>query len=552
MATVKKSKKKVVIPICIVLVIAIIAGVIFGVSKANSGEEVSIYTISTDDIYETVSLTGEVCAGTTKEYKVSTVATVKEVFVKVGDKVKENDVLATFDVTELDGQIASLQASYNEALTTYNNAVNNQKTAQSKLNGLASEIDKVEKEIAEIESRDGITTTAKTTTKAPSTTKAPTTATTVPTTVAPTTTTAVETTDEPSLGGLADAIEELNKTLVEIADNLETLTTTTEIIATTIVSLSEKLDNQAIANAIVDALVESGMAEAVAKQIVESIDVEAIVDAVAKTDDAQLSAAQIQLLALQGQYALFSAQADGTLVNAQKKSLNATKEALDILKEQKQEMSEGWKAAFDGTITAVDIVAGTQTTVLSTGITLENLDSMSVKLSLGEYDLHKVKLGMAAKITTAYGTYDGEVASIAPTATGGSSTSILDSVGSMAGISGLSSLTDSGAGVECIVSIPKTDENITVGFDADVEIETGEYLGVTVVPIESIKLEKTGSYVYLYNEEDNTVTKTLIETGAASDTAYEVKSGLNIGDRIVAAPASDYEEDTFKVKVVTK
>lgn len=552
MATVKKSKKKVVIPICIVLVIAIIAGVIFGVSKANSGEEVSIYTISTDDIYETVSLTGEVCAGTTKEYKVSTVATVKEVFVKVGDKVKENDVLATFDVTELDGQIASLQASYNDALTTYNNAVNNQKIAQSKLNGLASEIDKVEKEIAEIESRDGITTTAKTTTKAPSTTKAPTTATTVPTTVAPTTTTAVETTVEPSLGGLADAIEELNKTLVEIADNLETLTTTTEIIATTIVSLSEKLDNQAIANAIVDALVESGMAEAVAKQIVESIDVEAIVDAVAKTDDAQLSAAQIQLLALQGQYALFSAQADGTLVNAQKKSLNATKEALDILKEQKQEMSEGWKAAFDGTITAVDIVAGTQTSVLSTGITLENLDSMSVKLSLGEYDLHKVKLGMAAKITTAYGTYDGEVTSIAPTATGGSSTSILDSVGSMAGISGLSSLTDSGAGVECIVSIPKTDENITVGFDADVEIETGEYLGVTVVPIESIKLEKTGSYVYLYNEEDNTVTKTLIETGAASDTAYEVKSGLNIGDRIVAAPASDYEEDTFKVKVVTK
>ena len=47
-------------------------------------------------------------------------------------------------------------------------------------------------------------------------------------------------------------------------------------------------------------------------------------------------------------------------------------------------------------------------------------------------------------------------------------------------------------------------------------------MGVTVVPIESITLEKTGSYVYLYNEEDKTVTKTEIKTGAISDTAYEV------------------------------
>ena len=177
---------------------------------------------------------------------------------------------------------------------------------------------------------------------------------------------------------------------------------------------------------------------------------------------------------------------------------------------------------------------------------------MAVKLSLGEYDLHKVKLGMEATVTTAFGTYEGEVTSIAPTATGGSSGSILDSVGSMAGISGLSSLTDSGAGVECIISIPETDENITAGFDANVEIQTGEYLGVTAVPIGSIKLEKEGAFVYLYNAEEGEVTKTPIDIGASSVTSYQVKSGLNVGDQIVSAPASDYEDDTFKVKVVTK
>lgn len=229
-----------------------------------------------------------------------------------------------------------------------------------------------------------------------------------------------------------------------------------------------------------------------------------------------------------------------------------TKKALDTLEQQKKEMEEGWVASFDGTITEVDIEAGAQTTLLSTGIKLENLNSMAVTVSLSEYDLHKVKVGMPVKVTTAYGSYDGEVSAIAPTATGGSSGSILDSVGSMAGISGLSSLTGSGAGVDCTVTIPETDENIIAGFDADVEIKTGEYLGVVAVPIEAIKLEKTGSYVYLYDEEEKTVTKTLIETGAVSDAIYQVKSGLKVGDRIVAAPESTYEEDTFKVKVIEK
>ena len=137
---------------------------------------------------------------------------------------------------------------------------------------------------------------------------------------------------------------------------------------------------------------------------------------------------------------------------------------------------------------------------------------------------------MQAKVTTAYGDYEGEVATIAPTATGGSSNSLLDNVGSMAGVSGLSTLTDSGAGVECTFEIKNPDENIIAGFDAYVQFQTGSYLGVTVVPIESITLEKTGSYVYLYNEEDKTVTKTEIKTGAISDTAYEVTSGLKPGD----------------------
>ena len=116
----------------------------------------------------------------------------------------------------------------------------------------------------------------------------------------------------------------------------------------------------------------------------------------------------------------------------------------------------------------------------------------------------------------------------------------------------MSSLTQSGAGVECTVTVLNPDNYIIVGFDADVEIQVGEHIDVPCVPIESIILEKTGTYVYKYNEADSTVTKTMIKTGAVSDSSYEITNGLEIGDKIVATPSTMYEEETFDVRVVDK
>lgn len=563
MATVKKSKKKIIIPICIVLVIAIAGGSIFGITKSKKGKEVTLYTISTGDIYENVSLTGTVSAGTTKEYKVAGVATVKEVFVNVGDKVKKGDVLASFNADTFDSQINSLQASYNESLNSYNRAVSEQKAASVKAKQLEKQIKKLQKQVGKLEQQMSTTKAAtKATTKPtkpakPTTKPTSTTTTTTTTTAAPSSSLTAPTlpsTTNPAqaIEDLTEELKKLNDSIAKITDDLETMSKAMDAITGTIAKVNGKVESGELAVMIYEALIESGITDEMAKKIVDSIDVDALAKTISESDAAKLSAAELQLMSLEAQYTLCKVQADGTTVLAQKKALDATKKALDAIKTQKAEMEKGWVAAFDGTITQLDLTEGLQTTAITTGLTLENLDAMAITVSLGEYDLHRVKVGMKATITTAFGTYDGEVASIAPTATGGSNSSLLDNVGSMAGISGLSSLTASGAGVECVISIPEADENIVAGFDADVQIETGEYLGVTVVPIESIKLEKTGSYVYVYNEEDKTVTKTIIETGAVSDSFYEVKSGLKAGDRIIAAPEANYEEDTFKVKVVTK
>lgn len=575
MATVKKSnKKKIVIPICIVLVVALVLGSICSNNYAKygqfrvvtSGEEVTLATISTDNIVESVSATGDVTSGAKREYKVGAVADVKEVFVNVGDQVKKGDVLATFNTDSLDDQVKSLQNTYDNAKSSYDSASASQKQAKSQLAEVNAQISKLEKKVAALEKAAGQTTTSSKTTNGSSKSSSGSSGSSKvngPSLAAP----------QAGYDDIYDSIEQISKSLQEIADtiaklteNVETMNKLLQTIADTIQkaidsgdydadSIAEKC-GEAVAKAIKEGLIdetkliiESGVAVDMIEAAVKNIDFNQMAKSIEKTNTVQLTSAQLQLAALYAEREIFKASSDTTVVNAQKQVVDSAADALEKVKEAQQELQTGWVASMDGVITECNITDGGQTTLLETGIALENMDTMVATISLGEYDIHKVKIGMPATIKTAYGKYTGEVATIAPTATGGSTGSVLDSVGSMAGISGLSSLTSTGAGVECTVTIDNPDENIIVGFEASVEIVTGEFDDVPCVPVESIVLSKDGSYVYLYNEDDQTVTKTKIETGATSDSAYEVKNGLSVGDKIVATPGTDYEDDTFKVLI---
>lgn len=677
MATVKKSNTKKIVwaVIAVILVAAIvITSVVF--AKRGKRTEVTLNTVSTNSITQTVSSTGQVSSGVKKEYKPGTVATVKKVYVEVGDKVKKGDKLASFDTSSLDSQVASLNSAYANSNASYQEAVQHQAEAAKQLSAINKNIAKTEKTLKKLQKAEQKKQNTTATTKKVTTTTTTTTTTTqihwgsnTTTTTTAATTACNHTFDgryvdsnysghykvctkcgakvfeehrygsvqkfasgkdkenyhyykcadcgyikkevhdfqsgvgtvtckvcgdakvsgfnetsamielaleqlQPvfdSLKQLGDASKQivelltgLTKDLAKIAKDVDSLTNAITTVANVIMYQisSGNWSTEKIADAVgkaVTAAIKQGMIEfidsgAAVKMIetaVKSVNWKAIGKGIAESDNFGLASAQIQLAALYAQKEVYTITASASTVNAQKQAKDAAKKAYYTVKDARDDLAKGWTAEFSGVITTCDIESGSQTTALSTGITLENMKKRVVTISLGEYDVHKVKEGMAATVKTAYGTYDGVVASIAPTATGGSQGSMLDSVGSMAGISGLSSLTNSGAGVECKVVVDHPDENIIVGFDADVEIVTGTYSSVPCVPIESIVLEKEGTYVYLYNEKDETVTKTKIETGATSDTSYEVTSGLSVGDRIVATPQTDYEEDTFKVKVVT-
>lgn len=577
MATIKKTgkKKKIIIAISVVLVIAILGTVIGVAASSNQKTAVTLTTIGTGEINETVSATGTVSAGTSKEYKVGAVATVKEVFVKTGDQVKQGDLLATFDTSSLDSQISSLNSTYQQARDSYRESVNDQKTAKANLSAVNDEIEELEKQVQDLGGETAyttekpnytfpnITTTTKPTTEAPEVSTDPT-----ETSTSTTQSTTDSVTYPSTIEGAVQALTDLVDTITSLSEDVQQ---TNEMLRVVMQQVSETIESgvyspdkiaEAVGDAVSDAIqkgiidetkliVESGVAVDMIETAVAGVDWSQVGESFAAAPNVQAATLELRLAALYAQREIYELNSSDTTVYAKKQVMDTAKSALDSVKEAGEELESGWTAAFDGTITSCDIYPGEQTSLLSSGIVLENLDTMVVTLSLGEYDIHKVKVGMQATITSAYGKYTGEVLSKAPVATGGSSGSILDSVGSIAGISGLSSLTSTGAGVEVQVSVNNADDNIIAGFDADVEIAVGDYQNIVTVPIESIVLEKTGTYVYLYNEEDKTVTKTLIETGAVSDSVYQVTSGLQVGDKIVSTPSSDYTEDTFEVRVTS-
>lgn len=538
MAKVKKSKKGLIATISVVLAVVIIITSVVIVKIKTDKTEVTLTEISTGSISETVEGTGTITAGAVKDYKVQAVANVKEVYVKTGDRVKEGDLLASFDTESLDAKIKTLESSYNSAKASYNSAVKNQKTAKSNLSNTDKQIKALEKKKEQIKN----SLTNKTAKSSAS----------------------VQTYSTYDASSLGDVLSKIAEELQKITDDVETLTKLLQTITDEIINQIENgnIDPDKIAQAVADAvskLIEQGLDGLkidkeeileIIKSAIKSVDWQKIVKQITDSDSVALASTEIQLASLYAQKAVFKTQADGTLVSAQKTALESTKSALDVVKSQSESMRIGWKASFDGVITSCDLVAGEQTSLLSKGIRLENTDSLTVTISLGKQDAQKVKVGMPVKVDN--GNFEGEVTFVSPTASGGAGSSILDSVGSIAGVSGLSSLTSSGAGVDCQITIKNPDSSLIVGFDTDVSISTGEYNDIVVVPIESLVLEKTGSYVYLYNEAESTVKKVQIEIGATSDTIYQVVSGINAGDKIVTAPTSVELEDDQKVKVVDK
>lgn len=498
---------------------------LYYVFKPDSPPEVVTAAIENGSIRSTIETTGTVSSGSTSSYPIADGVYVKEVFVSVGSLVNPGDPLATFDVSGLYSELAKKRNDYNNTVNSYNSYLKSVADAKVNLPAVEAQIaelePKIEKLKAEVAASEAEQATA---TTAPASTQA--------TTAAP--------------SGSGSFLDELGEMISNIADIKGTISDLNNMMET-----MRNMGNMG------------------------NIDISSIMAMSSDTPETKLMQYQLQLIQLNSQklemQTLISGQLDGIYESlmqtalAEKNSLESTINSL----------SNGWVADGRGVVTEVSVTAGTTYSSASSGDTkssvdvsavlsaltsggdaasllssllgnsstqkagmvIENYDGFYASFTLDKYNLQEVHVGQSVLVTSVNDkVFDGQVSYVAATATESSSLDIASIASSLTGSSGNSS------SALAKVSILNPDSTVVVGFDVDLAIITNVVDDVPVVPVEAVRYDDSGMYVWILDAQKKRVTKSYVTFGASEDTKYELVSGAAMGDTIIVNPPSSLED----------
>ena len=101
--------------------------------------------------------------------------------------------------------------------------------------------------------------------------------------------------------------------------------------------------------------------------------------------------------------------------------------------------------------------------------------------------------------------------------------------------------------VKVTTELRPSNANFRPGAFVLVEIETDTHDDVVLIPKQAVVEEDGGTFVFI--ENDNTAEQRAVELGYQDDTAYEVLSGIEAGDRVVTAGQGNLK-DGDKTRVI--
>lgn len=216
--------------------------------------------------------------------------------------------------------------------------------------------------------------------------------------------------------------------------------------------------------------------------------------------------------------------AEGTKLNAGSKAeLEAVAEIESITSQETLEyikqFENGVLADFDGVVTQMNIVEGKTTAIGEQLFKLESTEDVKVRISVTKYDLEKLKVGQEAVVTIAGTQYEGEVAKIDKMATQNASGAPV---------------------VNADIKVLNPDENIFLGVEAKIRINTGKAEQALVVPVGAVNTDKNGDFVYAV--ENGIIVKKMVQTGISSDVEIEIVEGLEEGTQILTEITTGIEE----------
>ncbi len=520
----KKNKKTAKIAVSLVLVVAIIAAaVIFVKRETDNRYKAVIMNVATAPITQTLSTTGTVESTNRGEFVIYSGVVVKDVFVKLGDKVEEGQLLATFEPSSLSGIVAVKQSEYDAAKVTYYNSVSAAQEAAAKIPALRVQIADYTKQIEElsaaVEKEEGKS-------------------------------------DEKNVPAWVDSID-----YSKLATLLRNEYTEQEI-RDFFAKFARRGASRKSISDIIDSMTSS-----------VSFDMSSLMGM--SSAESELMSAQLNVMSLKAQIGLLETQSKNVLGSTYESMMNTAKANLDSAKTAVKNLEKGWYAQGAGIVSELNIVAGqafvpaasssassvdinsllglvsgsttdvtgllssfmSSGTQTSVGLAVEYYDSFIASFSLGKADILDVQVGKTATIESLGKQYEGEVVFISPVAGGGSGLDITSMFGSMTGATTGSSNT-----IPARVLIKNPDERIIIGIDVNIDIIVDTVDNAVVVPIEAVETSSAGNFVYKFDEKTNTVSRVEVEIGLASDTQYQIVSGVSEGDKIVQNQSSALQE----------
>ena len=207
-------------------------------------------------------------------------------------------------------------------------------------------------------------------------------------------------------------------------------------------------------------------------------------------------------------------------------SYNKSSESDELTDLQEQLEQCTLTAETSGKVTAVNATVGSM--IDGAAATIQNTDSLKVAITIPEYDIERVQVGMTARITSDVTDKEvsGTLSQISPTATGGGSSS---------------------SSFAAEVTIDDADSGLLIGTNAKVEIILSTTADVFTVPLDAIGENEAGEsviYVQTGEEDGEPVFEEMAVTVGEQNDYYAQISGAELEEGLVVRASADEDEAT--------
>ena len=230
---------------------------------------------------------------------------------------------------------------------------------------------------------------------------------------------------------------------------------------------------------------------------------------------------------LAGKVASRSALRDASLSDNNQKvlqnNLELQKLEYDEVAKLVNDSQGGIVAEFDGIITQMNLTEGATVSTGVDAVQVASTEGILLRFSVGKYDVDRVQLGQTADVTFGTKKLTGTVTRLdgaATTETSGNTTSTV---------------------LKGDLTIEDPDQVLKLGMDANAKILTAQSFGAVSVPVETVKVDREGDYVWTIvpcTEEKAAqeglweLRKVYVKTGIFDDVQIEILEGLKAGDLI--------------------